>query len=309
LSFARRADLLRSRVLGLARPTGSLGYASWLRLVARDAHDRLTRRRAPLTPPRRIQVQGGPGDFERVGHRWLALLIKYGAQPDSDVLDIGCGPGRIAVPLTSYLSEGSYEGFDVSSAAVRWCQRAVSPRFPRFNFRLVKVGNRRYNRTGPQPAVSFVFPYADGSFDTALAASVFTHMKPEEVARYLAETARVLRPGGRLLSTYFLLNEDRQRRHSARDEVPHSFVDESGRAFRASDAAMPEHKVALEEADVRDMHTAAGLSIRRVEYGRWAGSSTMGRRQDLIVAERREPHPRRRTSRSGPWDSPELASP
>ena len=44
-----------------------------------------------------------------------------------------------------------------------------------------------------------------GGRDVAFLTSVFTHMLPEDVEHYLDELARVLKPGGRTLITWFLL--------------------------------------------------------------------------------------------------------
>jgi len=52
----------------------------------------------------------------------------------------------------------------------------------------------------------FVFPYADSSFDLVFLTSVFTHMLPEDVKRYMEEISRVLKSGGRSVVTYFLVN-------------------------------------------------------------------------------------------------------
>ena len=38
--------------------------------------------------------------------------------------------------------------------------------------------------------------------------SVFTHMRRREVANYLSEISRVLKPNGKCYITYFLINEE-----------------------------------------------------------------------------------------------------
>jgi len=259
-------------------------------LAARDVGDLIRGRRPELTPPRRLQVGGGRGSFERVGEIWLSLLVdSAGLRPDSRVLDIGCGPGRVAIPLTSYLDQGRYEGFDIYWPAIRWCRRHISRRHPHFRFRLATVENRMYSPRGDQAASSFTFPYPDGCFDVAFAASVFTHMRPQEVDRYLGEAARVLVPDGRLVSSFFLLNEDSERYlgEDAPGELPFELEDSSGRSYRTFDRETPEHRIALRERDVRDMHASAGLGITAIEYGRWSRrTESRGRRQDLVIAER-----------------------
>jgi ubiquinone/menaquinone biosynthesis C-methylase UbiE len=75
--------------------------------------------------------------------------------------------------------------------------------------------NARYNPHGRERADRFQFPYPDASFDIGLAASVFTHMLGGEVVNYIREAQRVLRPGGRLLSSWFVLQMDRTRQEGA----------------------------------------------------------------------------------------------
>ena len=119
------------------------------------------------------------------------------------------GIGRVAIPLTQYLDKDvCYEGFDIVSSGIEWCQEKITWRYPNFHFELVDLHNSYYNPSGTASASDFRFPYEDGSFDFAFSTSVFTHMLPADVEHYLAEASRVLRLGGRLLATFLLLNEE-----------------------------------------------------------------------------------------------------
>jgi len=57
------------------------------------------------------------------------------------VLDIGCGSGRVAVPLTGYLCAGFYEGFDVDAEMIAWCRREIGARYTAFGFEVIDVTN------------------------------------------------------------------------------------------------------------------------------------------------------------------------
>lgn len=118
------------------------------------------------------------------------------------MLDVGCGSGRMALPLTGYLnSEGRYAGFDISQKAIAWCQEHITSAHPNFQFEVSDIYNSLYNPKGKYQSLDFRFPYPDASFDVVFLTSVFTHMFPPDVEHYLDEISRVLKPGGRCLCT------------------------------------------------------------------------------------------------------------
>ena len=270
---------------------GRIGRAAAFRArrargVALDAVEGLTGRRDPLSPPRRL-VTGHYSDFDRLGQEFCHLFIMLGGLgPDDAVLDIGCGPGRMAVPLTRYLSpRGTYEGFDIVAEEVAWCRDTISPRHPSFRFQRSDVQNDRYNPDGNIPASEFRFPYPDASFDFAFATSVFTHMLAPDVDRYLAEIRRVLRPGGRVLLTWFLLN-DRSRARVASGATRFTFGIEQGVA-RIDDPSSPEAAVAYPESWVTERGAHHGLEVHSRHPGGWSGAPDKPTWQDVLVLENR----------------------
>src|SRR5687767_6086736 len=103
----------------------------------------------------------GPSDFEATGQEFLNLFIQLGKlRPDERVLDIGCGCGRMALPLTRYLSPaGFYQGMDITQNPILWCQEKISGRFPNFQFLHMDLYNKRYNPQGNYLAKDYVFPF------------------------------------------------------------------------------------------------------------------------------------------------------
>jgi 2-polyprenyl-3-methyl-5-hydroxy-6-metoxy-1,4-benzoquinol methylase len=115
--YATRAALLRqqwstSRVLP-AIPRPLRWSLRRLYFLPSDIADRLSGRKDQLLPPKSRILTGSVDDFKRSGEAVAQRLIEHaGLTPTSAVLDVGCGIGRIAIPLTGYLSEGGqYEGF------------------------------------------------------------------------------------------------------------------------------------------------------------------------------------------------------
>jgi SAM-dependent methyltransferase len=221
-----------------------------------------------------------------VGESFLRRFVELGGlSPDETVLEPGCGRGRMAKPLSRYLSPtGSYDGFDVVQKAIEWCEKNIASDRPNFHFRHVDIANRAYNPEGRLDPEEFEFPYPAEAFDFAFLTSVFTHMLPPEVRHYLSEIRRVLRPNGRCLMTFFLLNEesmDRIRRGRARRQ----FVNE-GDGYLYDVPRNPEAAVAYREEDLLGFVEQAGFELHLpIRYGNWTGR-WRDHDQDIVVVRR-----------------------
>src|SRR5690348_3639880 len=73
-------------------------------------------------PPTELMLCGD-GDFRAIGAEFLGHFVRLAdLGPHERVLDLGCGVGRMAVPLTQYMSDvGSYIGVDVARDGIEWC--------------------------------------------------------------------------------------------------------------------------------------------------------------------------------------------
>jgi len=186
-------------------------------------------------------------------------------------------------------NSGSYDGFDAAREPVQWCQDHISSRFSNFRFRHVDTFSPRYNPAGKVRGVELEFPYDSNRFDVTFAASVYTHMLPEEIAHFVAETARVLRPGGFSFATFCLLNDTTLPRVAAGEStprLPYVFGD-----CRIRDLSDPASFVAQPETSIRHVYSSATLRIMGpIRYGSWAGasdrlemSSPYGFNQDIVI--------------------------
>jgi SAM-dependent methyltransferase len=275
---------MAARGVKLTADVAGRGIVS-LRLRLADAADAALGRRPELTPPRRLQRLVGDSDFHQTGEEFDRVLSELGVLSHTDrVLDVGCGAGRIARILARQLEPpGSYDGFDVMPRAIAWCQRHYRGSDVPFRFRHADIHNAMYNPTGTVRATEYRFPVADSSCDLVLAISVFTHLLADAAEHYLAEAARVLAPGGRLFSTWFLLAPDRD----AAGASAFRFARTEGPAAIA-DPGLPEAAVAYEHEWVIGRLRALGLEAREpVLWGTWASEQGTSF-QDIVIARRPE---------------------
>ena len=136
------------------------------------------------------------------------------------VLEVGGGPGEAAERIAA--TGAHVEAVDISERMVELTrERGISAR----------VGDVQE------------LPFEDGSFDAALAAWMLYHVRDVEQA--LAELARVLRPGGRLVAVTNGVDHFRELRALLGGEFPtRSFSDENAREL------LERHFVRVEERDV-----------------------------------------------------------
>lgn len=240
----------------------------------------------PVPPPELMTC--GDGDYRAIGAEFLAHFVRHaGLAPTERVLDLGCGIGRMAVPLTQYLAEtAQYEGLDVDAAAIAWCTRAITPGYPQFSFRHLDVAHPLYNPGGTLAAERVALPFAAASFDVVLLVSLLTHLDLPMLRRYAAEVARVLAPGGRCFATAFLLNGP-ARAGVATGAARPSFPDRPDETVLYADPEAPLAAVAYDEDTLLAAFLGAGLRRRRpAAYGAWSGRKSGVSFQDICIFER-----------------------
>jgi SAM-dependent methyltransferase len=188
----------------------------------------------------------------------------------------------MARPLTKYLRAGSYEGIDIVPQGIEWCQRNISKRHHNFRFQLADVRNLMYNPGGRFEPAEYLFPFADEAFDFIFLTSVYTHMLRRDMEHYLSEIARTLRPEGRCLATYFLLNDESR----SLMKTGHSSLD-----FKypldgcwTGDEIVPEHAIAFDEAYIRALCRDLRLTVETIRPGAWCGRQVYLSYQDIVVA-------------------------
>jgi ubiquinone/menaquinone biosynthesis C-methylase UbiE len=247
----------------------------------------ITGKRSKPSPPQNLMDGVGRGDFQKVGEELFKFLLECGQlKPESRILDVGCGCGRVAVQFMDYLSpEGGFWGVDIVRENISWCQDNISTLHRNFHFHLSDVYNKLYNPTGKFKAAEYRFPYQDNLFDLVVLTSVFTHMLTEDMKNYFGEISRVMKPGGRCVITFFILNDESSnliRQGLSSFSFPFPEQD-----CRISNQEYPEAAVGYDESYIRQCFADQGLSIiEPIRFGNWCGRTKAFRCQDFIVASR-----------------------
>jgi SAM-dependent methyltransferase len=134
--------------------------------------------------PSEVYAQRGNPAFEehmaaRAAAREAAFFLPH-LRPGMRLLDVGSGPGSIALGLAEVVAPGDVVGVDLQPAQAERARGLAAER---------GVANARF-----EVASVYELPFPDGSFDAALAHVVLMHLR--EPVRALREMRRVLRPGG-----------------------------------------------------------------------------------------------------------------
>jgi ubiquinone/menaquinone biosynthesis C-methylase UbiE len=146
----------------------------------------------------------------RRGNRLRKMLADdLELRPGDRVLDVGCGPGRLARVFAERVAPtGAVDGID---AAVEMINRASS-----------QARKRRAAATF-QVAFAQDLPFPDATFDAVGCALALHHVAQDDQPTAVEEMYRVLKPGGRLLIAEF--HKGPGRRHAGPRWLRHSGED------------------------------------------------------------------------------------
>ena len=113
---------------------------------------------------------------------------------------------------------------------------------------------------------------------------MFTHLTPNTALNYLQQTRRVLRPGGKCLYSFFILDRYEGKGTSACElyEFEHPLEDERGVAVH--DPEFPENVIAFSRERIDELAAQAGLEVERILPGFWtATQEPVTSEQDLVL--------------------------
>lgn len=115
---------------------------------------------------------------------FAALIDRHLKGVDIDLLEWGCGPGRIIRPLRKFLpSPHRLTGADCNRRTIAWCQ--------------ANLGGIDFATNALRPPS----PFADNRFNVILGRSVLTHLSEDMNLVWITDLCRILAPGGILILT------------------------------------------------------------------------------------------------------------
>lgn len=246
----------------------------------------------PLPPPAIRFMAESDEQFVAIGDEALEDLREMAGLGDTErVLDIGCGYGRLAhALLRDARFTGTYLGIDILERPIEWCRdQLVAPSGGRFEFRTIDVANARYNPSGATAGHMASLDVEPESFDVAVLLSVFTHLDPATVERYLEECSTALDPGGRVFISAFLLDESWRRCEEA-GASPIEFRHRLTEFCRYQHAEDPLHAIAYDpgwliaRAEEADLVPTAPPRL-----GSWCGREGGQGHLDVLVLRRTGP--------------------
>jgi len=141
-------------------------------------------------------------DFINGGILQKKILKKYAElNPNSLILDVGCGGGKLAYALRNFIKKNHYFGFDVEKDTIDYLKK----KYP-FEFKFLDI---RYLNNKNKHEASYVnLEYQDSFFDLITTFSIFTHQSPYVLDNYIKQFYKYLKPGGLTLNTFYLIDPD-----------------------------------------------------------------------------------------------------
>jgi len=207
------------------------------------------------------------------------MFLHLQKKENNMILDIGCGTGLLAIASEPFLGKnGKYIGIDVMKKDIDFC-RGHYP-FSNFEFIHFDVSNAIY--APAQKGTKAKWPIKSESFDLTTALSVWTHLNEEDALFYFKEISRVLKPNGKAIITFFLLDEIYRNSLEIRSNQEGRFhmtlqdqwiFDQpsykSNMWFHPKWAQVPESATGVNEAGIDRLIARSGMKLIEHHQGNW----------------------------------------
>jgi SAM-dependent methyltransferase len=234
-------------------------------------------------------LTGGGGDtWQGISGAHMAAYERYcPLRAGQYVLEVGCGVGRDAIPIAQLIGPtGTYLGVDIIQRSITWCQDNITPRLTNATFHHFDIHSDFYNPAGTLTAADTAFPLDDGVVDRIVLQSVFTHMWEDDIVHFLSEFRRVLRPGGLVLTSVFIFDDETLAMADAPDGVL-TFRHPWSEGCRINDPDTPEGAIAYTRQVFDRILARSGMALDQpIHLGSWSGRTGVPDGQDIAILKR-----------------------
>ena len=224
-------------------------------------------------------IVGGGHAMPLAIHLVSILLDQVGIASNERVLDIGCGCGRLAAPLTQHLGpKGTYMGVDIAAGLVDFGNRHITKTYPNFNFVTLDQSNPQYDSIRHEGASRVIHSLDEAcepsTVDLCIATSLFTHLNTDMARATLAAMSRLMAPDGRAFVTAFLIDAA-VRTLIAQGRSAYQFEYAYGEGAYIQMIDRPLAALAFDANHFGKLLIEQELYIERTLYGSWPGRPIM----------------------------------
>lgn len=162
----------------------------WLRFKYRNRsyseyYADLMNKRAKTDPKKAVG-----GRWDEIGPLQLDFLKRHGLQPQSSLLDYGCGSLRAGIHFIDYLQPGGYTGVDISEELIRYANQLIEEKnWQSKNVTLILNHDLELG-------------YMTRKFDYIIATSVLTHMVWADIEKLLTHIHKIMDANSAFYATF-----------------------------------------------------------------------------------------------------------